>query len=79
VAFVTFLTFQSDPNVHLYDASLGQGLDVPALIRRRPEGTHVYSCGPAGLIDAVVNAAEALGWPPESIHVELPRRAGEGR
>lgn len=69
-AFAPFLTFQGDPNVHLYDDSLGHKLDVPALIRRQPEGTHVYSCGPAGLMDAVVNAAEALGWPAETIHVE---------
>jgi ferredoxin-NADP reductase len=69
-AFAPFLTFQSDPNVHLYDNSLGQKLDIPALIRRQPEGTHLYTCGPAGLMDAAVEAAEALGWPPESIHVE---------
>ena len=69
-AFVPFLGFQNDPNVHLYDASLGQKLDVTALVRRQPEGTHVYSCGPNGLMDAVVDAAEALGWPAESIHVE---------
>ena len=80
-AFVPFLTFQSDPNVHLYDNSLGQKLDIPALIRRQPEGTHVYTCGPSGLMDAVVEAAEALGWPPESIHVERfgagPRKGDE--
>jgi len=80
-AFVPFLGFQGDPNVHLYDDSLGQKLDVPALIRRQPEGTHVYSCGPAGLMDAVVNAAEALSWPAESIHVERfgagPRKGDE--
>jgi cytochrome P450/ferredoxin-NADP reductase len=80
-AFVPFLTFQSDPNVHLYDASLGQKLDVPALIRRQPEGTHLYTCGPAGLMDAAVSAAESLGWPPESIHVERfgagPRKGDE--
>ncbi|WP_336489453.1 cytochrome P450 [Methylobacterium nigriterrae] len=69
-AFVPFLQFQGDPNVHLYDESLGQKLDIPTLIRRQPEGTHVYTCGPSGLMDAAVNAAEALGWPPESIHVE---------
>jgi ferredoxin-NADP reductase len=69
-AFVPFLQFQSDPNVHLYDESLGQKLDIPALIRRQPEGTHMYTCGPGGLMDAAVNAAEALGWPPDSIHVE---------
>ena len=69
-AFVPFLGFQNDPNVHLYDDSLGQKLDIPSLIRRQPEGTHLYTCGPPGLMDAAINAAEALGWPPESIHVE---------
>ena len=47
-AFVPFLGFQNDPNVHLYDDSLGQKLDIPALIRRQPEGTHLYTCGPRG-------------------------------
>jgi len=30
----------------------------------------MYTCGPSGLMDAAVNVAEALGWPPDSIHVE---------
>jgi cytochrome P450/ferredoxin-NADP reductase len=80
-AFVPFLQFQSDPYVHLYDESAGQKLDIPALIRRQPEGTHVYTCGPSGLMDATVKAAEDLGWPPESIHVErfgaAPRKGDE--
>ncbi len=50
------------------------------LIRRQPEGTHLYTCGPAGLMDAAINAVELLGWPAESIHVVLlRRRAPEGR
>ncbi|MCU1548698.1 MAG: cytochrome, partial [Arthrobacter sp.] len=69
-AFVPFLTFQSDPNVYLYDGSQGQKLDIPALLRRQPEGTHVYTCGPPGMMDAAVKAAEDLGWPEETIHVE---------
>jgi cytochrome P450/ferredoxin-NADP reductase len=80
-AFVPFLQFQHDPNVHLYDESAGQKLDIPALVRRQPEGTHVYTCGPSGLMDAAVSAAEDLGWPPESIHVERfgagPRKGDE--
>jgi cytochrome P450/ferredoxin-NADP reductase len=80
-AFLPFLEIQNDPNVHLYDSSLGQKLDIPALIRRQPEGTHLYTCGPAGLMDAAINAAEALGWPAESIHVERfgagPRKGDE--
>jgi vanillate O-demethylase ferredoxin subunit len=80
-AFVPFLELQNDPNVKLYDSSLGQKLDIPALIRRQPEGTHLYTCGPAGLMDAAINAAEALDWPAESIHVERfgagPRKGDE--
>jgi len=47
-AFVPFLSFQNDPNVHLYDDSLGQKLDIPgahpsaargnAPLRLRPSG-----------------------------------------
>ncbi len=69
-AFAADLEFENDPNVCLYDGSLGQKLDIPALIQRQPEGTHLYTCGPAGLMDAAISAAEALGWPAESIHVE---------
>ena len=80
-AFAPFLGFQGDPHVYLYDNSLGQKLDIPALIRRQPEGTHLYTCGPAGLMDAAIDAAEALGWPAESIHVERfgagPRKGDE--
>ncbi len=69
-AFAADLEFQNDPDVHLYDGSLGRKLDIPALIARQPEGTHLYTCGPAGLMDAAISAAEANGWPPETIHVE---------
>ena len=68
-AFVPFLGFQNDLNVHLYDDSLGQKLDIPALIRRQPEGTHLYTCGPPGLMDAAITQRGA-GRPPETIHVE---------
>lgn len=69
-AFASDLEFENDPNVKLYDSSLGHKLDVGSLIRRQPEGTHVYTCGPAGLMEAVIKAAEDNGWPAESIHVE---------
>lgn len=34
-------------------------------------GRHVYVCGPASLVDAVVEAALAQGYPPECVHHEL--------
>jgi len=47
-AFVPFLGFQNDPNVHLYDDSLGQKLDIPALMRRQRRGR---TSTPVALLD----------------------------
>ena len=49
------------------DAS--QGLDLAAALRDRPDGAHVYVCGPRGLIDAA--RAAAAHWPADTVHVEL--------
>lgn len=35
------------------------------------DGTHVYTCGPARLLDAVADAAEAAGWPRAQVHSEV--------
>ena len=40
------------------------------LIADQPLGTHVYVCGPEGLIQAVVEAARELGWPDSHVHYE---------
>lgn len=44
-------------------------LDVAALVSDRQPGTHVYVCGPPGLIAAVRNAAQ--DWPKGTVHFEL--------
>jgi ferredoxin-NADP reductase len=44
-------------------------LDVDALLADRQPGTHVYVCGPPGLIAAVRNAAR--DWPKGTVHFEL--------
>ena len=44
------------------------GLDVAELLRVVVPGTHVYCCGPAGLMRAV--EAATTHWPPQSIHFE---------
>ncbi|MFW0782928.1 PDR/VanB family oxidoreductase [Gordonia sp. CPCC 206044] len=36
----------------------------------QPVGTHLYACGPAGMIDHVVTTAATRGWPQSRIHVE---------
>jgi len=69
-AFVDDLVFENDTKDVLYDASLGHKLDLPSLIRRQPSGTHLYVCGPEGLMSEAIAVAEGLGWPAESIHFE---------
>lgn len=39
-------------------------------LREQPLGTHLSVCGPAPMMDAVVAAATAHGWPPSRIHIE---------
>jgi len=45
-----------------------KGLDIAALLRERPNGTHLYYCGPTGFMGAV--AAAAAHWPKEALHFE---------
>ena len=46
----------------------GRGLDVAALLATVAAGTHVYCCGPAGLMVAV--KAASAHWPAGQIHFE---------
>ncbi|WP_220137729.1 PDR/VanB family oxidoreductase [Streptomyces himalayensis] len=36
----------------------------------QPMGTHLYVCGPAALMDRVLQEAAAAGWPPQRLHLE---------
>jgi ferredoxin-NADP reductase len=54
---------------HHDDGRLEQSLDFVALLSDRQPGTHVYVCGPPGLIGAVRNAAKE--WPQGTVHFEL--------
>lgn len=56
---VTFIT----------DESVFVSLLDPLLLDQ-PIGTHLYVCGPTGLMDAVTGRADALGWPSSRIHLE---------
>ena len=43
---------------------------IDAALSSAPLGTHLYACGPAPLLDTVLDRAERLGWPPERVHTE---------
>ncbi len=43
---------------------------LAAVLAGQPIGTHLYVCGPAAMIDAVVAAATERGWPASRMHTE---------
>ena len=55
---------------HFDDGDDAQRLDAAAALAHPQTDTHVYVCGPAGFIDHIVGTAQALGWHPDSVHVE---------
>jgi ferredoxin len=46
-------------------------MPIARVLASRGENTHIYACGPSGLIDAVVDAARDAGYPSRCIHHEL--------
>ncbi|MEM9048244.1 MAG: PDR/VanB family oxidoreductase [Pseudomonadota bacterium] len=46
-------------------------LDLPALMAAQPRDTHLYLCGPRGMIEAGRAAFIAAGLPEDQLHVEL--------
>lgn len=72
------LTARLGARFHAYDAGAGARLDLAALLRDQPLGSHVYVCGPQRLIDGVRDAAAALGWPAQRVHWEAFAAAAPG-
>ncbi|MBG6178424.1 vanillate O-demethylase ferredoxin subunit [Labrenzia sp. EL_208] len=46
-------------------------LDLSELMQAQTAGSHVFICGPKGMIDAARTAAAAAGIPGDAVHVEL--------
>jgi ferredoxin-NADP reductase/phenylpropionate dioxygenase-like ring-hydroxylating dioxygenase large terminal subunit len=46
-------------------------IDIDQLVQTARPDTHIYCCGPRGLIEAVRERAEAAGFPKNQIHFEL--------
>ncbi|MBM7461491.1 PDR/VanB family oxidoreductase [Rhodococcus coprophilus] len=82
-SFEVHYTFRADEGPHLDELRLlcgttlhtYAGSDVfweslgPALLDQ-PIGTHLYVCGPAGLIDETTARARSAGWPDARVHYE---------
>ncbi len=69
-AFVSQLRAAYGHRVHTYYDDQGQMLPLARLLDGQPLGTHLYVCGPSGMIDWVLNSARSAGWPNENVHSE---------
>ena len=45
-------------------------IPVGSILGNQPLGTHMYVCGPSGMIDGVMAWGTTLGWPSQNMHSE---------
>jgi ferredoxin-NADP reductase len=69
-AFREQLVERHGDRVRMYYDSEQQNIDFEGLLGAQRLGTHVYVCGPAGMIERVVATARAAGWADSHIHWE---------
>ncbi|MSP83879.1 MAG: oxidoreductase [Alphaproteobacteria bacterium] len=60
--------FAGKVTFHFDGGDPSRGLDVKGLLKEIRPGTHLYCCGPGGLMKAVKNASDH--WPPGTVHFE---------
>ncbi|WP_417729310.1 PDR/VanB family oxidoreductase [Roseovarius sp.] len=59
------------PNkTHVYYDDQEQAIPLDDLLSGQPLGTHIYVCGPKGMINWVKTRAAEHGWPDEVVHSE---------
>lgn len=54
--------------LHVDDERMGRPLDMKAVVSAVPEGSHIYCCGPDGMLDAFLHETQARA--PETVHFE---------
>jgi ferredoxin-NADP reductase len=78
-AFTELIASRTTGGVAVYVDVVDAGERFGALLAAQPAGTHLYTCGPAGLMDGVANAARSLGWPESHFHQESFGGASHGQ
>lgn len=72
LAFVDELRASIGDRLHLHaDDEPQSKLSIDALLSACDPQQPIYVCGPAGMIDATLQAAQRLGWPKSAVHYEL--------
>ncbi|MDT2078856.1 MAG: PDR/VanB family oxidoreductase [Planktomarina sp.] len=57
-------------SVNIYYDDKNQSINLENLLDGQPIGTHIYVCGPKGMIDWVRRTATLAGWPDAHVHHE---------
>ncbi|KAF9697796.1 hypothetical protein EKO04_004447 [Ascochyta lentis] len=58
------------PNTTIYNSAEGTRMDLKNILSRADNRTHIYTCGPERLMDAVFAAAKSLSIPDTLVHKE---------
>ena len=78
-AYMDRLTAAHSNRVHCYFDDAKQMIDLARLLSSQPLGTHLYVCGPKGMITWVLGTAEKMGWPAHALHHEEFLAPGTGK
>lgn len=62
---------QTNGAVHFYFEDQGQRVPFDQVLSRQPLGTHMYVCGPEGMLETALRAGREAGWPESHIHFEV--------
>lgn len=57
--------------VKIYDKSKGERMDILKILENRVWNSHVFTCGPTRMIDAVKEAAKAAGMADDEVYYEV--------
>ena len=69
-SYVDELTALRPHDVHIYYDDQHQKIELNNVLNGQPLGTHIYVCGPKGMIEWVLGTASEMGWPRETVHYE---------
>jgi ferredoxin-NADP reductase len=56
--------------IKIYCDAEGSTISLARLLDSQPLGTHLYVCGPSGMIDGILKAGLKAGWPEGNLHSE---------
>lgn len=69
-AFVDELRAEHGSKLKLYRDDQEEVIVMDQILKNQPLGTHLYVCGPEGMIDAILRGGREAGWPEENLHSE---------